>query len=54
MQQYYAFFPLLPGLIAASSWPFVALGLSKPSAVLLSGVLISNGMFVISAYLLYR
>ena len=54
LEHYHAFFPLLPILMALGAVPLQWFGLTASAAMVLSGVLVSNVAFVLSAVVLFR
>ncbi len=54
LEHYHAFFPLLPMLMASGAVPLQWFGLTASAAIILSGVLVSNVAFVLSAVVLFR
>jgi len=54
LEHYHAFFPLLPMLMASGAVPLQWFGLTVSAATILSGVLVSNVAFVLSAVVLFR
>lgn len=54
LEHYHAFFPLMPMLMASGAVPLQWFGLSASAATILSGVLVSNVAFVLSAVVLFR